>query len=299
MVTTLPAEPLGDQLVRLDDILRDRWLSNAVSDVALQRAMMALLTAGRIRPRALLFTGPPNSGKSALRRKMMMEIAKAGALPGRDRPPVILEIEAPNEAEEARFYEAILESAHRYVPDGAARTLLRAVTALFHDLRPDALIIDEANNLSVFTGVRGVVCLNAIRRLCNVHKIALLCFGTPPARAAFEADEQLENRFEIIELSPLDPPDFIEFVTVLAGAMPLRLRTEWTSAMFDKAYELTGGYVGRAAYLVKEAAVEAVRTGSERINAEIIDEPELATRLGAMNLARRQAGRRSRGPRRR
>src|SRR5690606_38662043 len=105
--------------------------------------------------------------------------------------------------------------------------------------------------------------------------------------------------FEIFELSPLNPPDFIEFVTVLAGAMPLRLHTEWTGAMFDKAYELTGGYVGRAAYLVKEAAAEAVRTGSEKITTEIIEAPELGTRLGAMNLARRQAGRRSRTPGRR
>lgn len=123
------------------------------------------------------------------------------------------------------------------------------------------------------------MCLNAIRRLCNVHKVVLLCFGTAPAKMAFEADEQLENRFEIVELSPLTPADFIEFGTVLAGAMPLRETSEWTAPMFEKAYELTGGYVGRTAYLIKEAAAEAVRTGVERISADIIEEPELATRL--------------------
>ena len=173
-------------------------------------------------------------------------MGRLGTLPGRGRPPVTLEIEAPTEADEGRFYEAILEAGHRYIPSGAARTLLRAVNSFFEDLRPDALLIDEANNLSVFTGVRGAVCLNAIRRLCNVHKVSLLCFGTPPAKMAFEADEQLENRFEIVELAPLAPADFVEFVTLLSEAMPLQFTAEWTSQMLDTAYELTGGYVGRA-----------------------------------------------------
>lgn len=298
-MSSLPAGSPTNELHRLDDILRDRWLSNPVSDAALERALMALLSAGRIRPRALLFTGPPNSGKSALRQKLMMEMGRLGTLPGRGRPPVTLEIEAPTEAGEGRFYEAILEAGHRYIPSGAARTLLRAVNSFFEDLRPDALLIDEANNLSVFTGVRGAVCLNAIRRLCNVHKVSLLCFGTPPAKMAFEADEQLENRFEIVELAPLAPADFVEFVTLLSEAMPLQFTAEWTSQMLDMAYELTGGYVGRAAYLIKESAIEAVRIGTEQITAEIIQAPELATRLGALDLARRYAGRRTRGPRKR
>jgi len=118
MVSSLPAGSPTNEMHRLDDILRDRWLSNPVSDAALERALMALLSAGRIRPRALLFTGPPNSGKSALRQKLMMEIGRLGTLPGRGRPPVTLEIEAPTEADEGRFYEAILEAGHRYIPSG-------------------------------------------------------------------------------------------------------------------------------------------------------------------------------------
>ena len=52
-MSSLPAGSPTNELHRLDDILRDRWLSNPVSDAALERALMALLSAGRIRPRAL------------------------------------------------------------------------------------------------------------------------------------------------------------------------------------------------------------------------------------------------------
>lgn len=143
-------------------------------------------------------------------------------------------------------------------------------------------------------GIRGTLCLNAIRRLCNVHRMALLGFGTAAAMTALQNDEQLENRFEIFELRPLAPVEFAEFVELLSGAMPLRLATSWTQAMLERGYELTSGYVGRAAYLVQEASTQAVLSGAEQITSSILDSPDLSSSLAALQRARTRAGGRTR-----
>lgn len=295
MVTDVPIHQ-DDPWSRVALILKDRWASNPVSDEALTRARLAAATAGRLRPKALLFWGIPNAGKTALKLRLLREISRRTFLPDSLKPLVVLVVEAPVEADEARFYEAILQAGHQYVPSGNVRTLSRAVSAYLDELRPDVMILDEAGNLNAYVGARGTVCLNAIRRLCNVHRMALLGFGTAAAMTALQGDEQLENRFETFELRPLAPPEFREFVELLTGAMPLRHPTSWSVSMLEHAYELTNGYVGRAAYLVQEASVQAVLSGSEQITEAILKSGELSNSLDALRHAGARAGRRTRRP---
>lgn len=285
-----------DRWSRVALVQRDRWAPNPISDEALDRARLAIATAGRIRPKAVLFWGVPNAGKTALKVKLLREIAQMILFPGQLKAIEFLVVEAPVEADEARFYEAILHAGHRYIPSGNVRVLHKAVTAFLDELRPDVMILDEAGNLNAYVGARGVICLNAIRRLCNVHRMALLGFGTAAAMTALQGDEQLENRFETFELRPLAPPEFAEFVELLTGAMPLRSVTSWSVGMLERAYELTNGYVGRAAYLIQEASAQAVLSGVEKITLAILESPELSSSLAALQHARSRAGRRTRRP---
>lgn len=279
---------------RITRIQRDRWVPNPVSDQALQRARLTLSSAGRIRPKALLLWGPPNAGKTALRTKILRDIEANILIPGRAMPPIVIAVEAPSEADEARFYEAVLQAGHRFIPRGNVRTLHRAVTAFFQDVKPDVMILDEAGNLNAYAGVRGAVCLNAIRRLCNVHNIALVGFGTASAMTALQGDEQLENRFEAHELRALELNQFEEFVLLFTDSLPLSIETQWTPAMISRAYGLTGGYVGRAAYLIQEAATEAVLSGDEQITEAILNSDEISASLAALAQAQITAGGRRR-----
>ena len=293
-----PTPPgLDDIWARIGQIQRDRWVPNPVSDNALHRARLAVSSAGSIRPNALLEWGPPNSGKTALRNKIRREIAANTFIPGRAAPPILIEVEGPTEADEPRLYEALLQAGHRFAPSGNVRMLQRAVTAFLQELKPDVMILDEAGNLNAYSGVRGAVCLNAIRRLCNVHKIALLAFGTAPAMTALQADEQLENRFEAHELRPLEHGEFEEFVSLFAGSLPLSIETRWTPAMLERAYGLTRGYVGRAAHLVRQAAIAAVLKGDEQITEAILNSDEISTSLAALAQAQVAAGGRRRNRR--
>lgn len=64
----------------------------------------------------------------------------------------------------------------------------------------------------------------------------------------------------------------------------------WSVHMLERAYELTSGYVGRASYLVQEASVQAVLSGSEQITGDILESRELSNSLAALKHAKTRAG---------
>jgi type II secretory pathway predicted ATPase ExeA len=238
--------------------------------------------------------GPSGAGKSALREKIKRDLLNKAdgrdPLSGALLTPVI-DVEAPTFADEPTFYDAVLEGLQVYRPTGNARTLQNAVYDHLAHLQPWAMLLDEIHNLNSFFGVRGQICLNAIRRLCNVHGLTLICFGTAAAQSVINADEQLEHRFTVHQLRPLDRAEFELFVRKLTATLGLKIDTRWTTEMVDHAYELTDGYAGRAADLVQDAAVLALENGSEAITDDMIRSTELVQSLQGRDVARRRAGR--------
>jgi len=213
---------------------------------------------------------------------------------GRPTQRPILQVQAPSFADEPSLFDAILEGLATYRPNGNSITLKNAVYDHLFTKRPWLMIIDEIHNLNAFFGVRGQICLNAIRRLCNVHGLALLCLGTAAAQTVINSDEQLEHRFSVIPLEPLEREEFEAVCAKLTAAMPLRVSTHWTPGMVDQAYDLSEGYTGRVADLIQDAAVLAVETGVEQLTEEILQSATLAGMLKGRAVTQRRAGRRGR-----
>ncbi len=245
-----------------------------------------------LRARSILLIGPSGVGKSAFGKRIARSLAPASAALDDDRGKAILEVQAPSFGDEPSFYDAVLEGLETYRPSGNSRTLQNAVYENLYAIRPWLMIIDEIHNLNAFFGVRGQICLNAIRRLCNVHGIALLCLGTAAAQTVINSDEQLQHRFSIVRLEPLEREEFEAFCAKLTAAMPLRVNTRWTSGMIDQAYDLTEGYVGRVADLIQDAAILASESGAEQITPEILGSTSLATLLRGRDVSQQRAGRR-------
>lgn len=247
-----------------------------------------------LRARSVLVWGPPGAGKSALGQRILRQLspnpeALDGEISMRAMP--ILTVEAPTLADEPALYDAILEGLGAFRPRGTARTLQNAVYDHLSELRPWLMIMDEIHNLNAFFGVRGQICLNAIRRLCNVHRIALLCLGTAAAQTVINSDEQLQHRFAIFQLAPLERDEFEQFGAKLSAVMPLKVTTQWTRSMFDRAYELSEGFPGRFADLIQDAAMLAAETGAEQLTEDILESTILASRLRGRDVSRKRAGR--------
>jgi hypothetical protein len=103
-------------------------------------------------------------------------------------------MEAPPEADEGRFYSAILQAIG--APEGGGRLvdLERIVHQQLKRLGTRLLVIDETNNLVIGTGAAQRKTLAALRRLSNQLDLSLACFGTMEALHALTSDPQVEGR---------------------------------------------------------------------------------------------------------
>jgi hypothetical protein len=145
------------------------------------------------------------------------------------------------------------------------------------------LIIDEVHSLLAGTYRQQRIMLNTLRFLANDLKIPLICAGTADAKRAL-IDQQLADRFEAIELTAWrNDESFCRFLASYQAILPLRKSSDLTSSPVRQALlEYSGGITVRLVRLIESLAITAIRSGREKIDAELLDSPSLPTPLLSM-----------------
>jgi hypothetical protein len=140
------------------------------------------------------------------------------------------------------------------------------------------LIIDEIHSLLAGTFREQRIILNAIRFLANDLRIPLVCLGTEEANQALMTDQQLADRFSAAELPAWEnDAAFEQLLLSFESILPLRRSSEFRDPKFhQRILGLTEGVLGRICGLLETAAVEAIRSGEERICLALLKE-ELVT----------------------
>ena len=113
-----------------------------------------------------------------------------------------------------------------------------------------------------------------------VTGVSLGCFATKDIAAVFRRDEQLANRFEVLTLPrwQLEDMDYAKLLATFAQLLPLRRPSPLTDPdLAQTILAAAGGLIGGIASLLRQAAVEAIRTGHE-----CIDRPMLARAHGSL-----------------
>ena len=126
--------------------------------------------------------------------------------------------------------------------------------------------------------------LNTLRYMANELRIPLICAGTADAKIALTTDEQLADRFEAFDL-PLWQNDeaFLRLLLSFQSVFPLRRSSDITSAASRRVLlERTQGVTVRIVRLLETLAVDAIRTGRERIEIESLDELRIPHQLLSM-----------------
>jgi hypothetical protein len=146
------------------------------------------------------------------------------------------------------------------------------------------LIIDEVHSLLAGTYRQQRIMLNTLRFLANDLKIPLICAGTADAKRALMTDQQLADRFEAIELTTWrNDESFCRFLASYQAILPLRKPSDVTSNLVRLALlEYSGGITVRLVRLIESLAITAIRSGREKIDAELLDSPSLPTPLLSM-----------------
>lgn len=216
----------------------------------------------------LLLVGPSFSGKTSILEQFI-------SLHPPDFDPAaevtiypVVRVDAPPKPDISDFYSRILDALMSpYKPTAPAHQKYSQIKVLFRQMEVKVLIIDEIHHLIAGSTNRQREFRNALKSLGNEAKICIVAAGIEDAYNAFNSDPQMSSRFiphhlpnwrADIELGRL--------LNTMERRMPLRRPSELNREdMMIEIADRSEGILGDVFDLVKEAGVDAIRSGEERI----------------------------------
>jgi len=268
----------GRRLLLLDDahriacIDRDLWIGYGRAQEAHQRLERVLRSERRMRPDNLLVVGASNNGKTAIARRFLSR-QSVPENPADERATIpVAFIQAPTGSRIPPFLSNILRALGREPMRRQTIAQLRHEThRAIQDVGLRLLLIDDLHNIA---GSDTGPLLVDLRNMGSVTGVSLGCFATKEIAPIFRRDEQLANRFELLTLPrwQFEDTDYPKLLATFAQQLPLWRPSRLTDPVLaHHILAAAGGLMGGIASLLRQAAVEAIRTGHECIDRSMLD----------------------------
>jgi hypothetical protein len=261
---------------RISLIQSDIWIGFPRAEQVLDRLQNLIEAPRQTRMPGLLVHGASGIGKTMIARNLSRRYApEYDPMAGVTHTPLLL-LQAPPAPDERRFYLHILAAVGAPATAIAVRSqnvasLEVRVIALLRDLGLRMIMIDEVHNLLAGTHREQRRFLNVLRYLSNELEVSLVCFGVSEAVDAIRGDVQLARRLDEHHLPNWrDDSEFSNMIQTLIAAMPLEKKSNLKVKSLRQILALTGGVTSRVFSLVKDLAIDAIRTGEECITDEAV-----------------------------
>lgn len=258
---------------RIRHILSARWIGYTRAKEILFKLESLLAYPPRHRMPNALLIGDTNNGKTHIIKRFQKDH------PTRDNPggdgttwPVVC-VQAPPVPDEGRFYSGILETLGApFKPNDRVDNKQFQVMRIFRRINTRMLCIDEVQHILAGTTVKQRNFLNMIKFLGNELQIPIVGVGTQDALNALQTDPQLSNRFEPLWLPKWQMgQEFLKLLSSFEKAIPLKEPSKLVETNLAlKLLSLSEGTIGGLSELLGEAAVKAVKSGTEQINLELL-----------------------------
>jgi hypothetical protein len=251
---------------RIQVIRAGAWLPLEHAKTALTKLEELLTYPTVTRPPCYLLVGPPYSGKTSILERFM-ELHPPDLDPTHEVTicPVLM-IDAPPKPDLADFHSRILDALMTpYKPTAPAYEKYSQVKRLFGQMGVRVLIIDEIHHLIAGSQNRQREFRNALKSLSNETKVSIVASGIEEAYNAFNADAQLSSRFMPIEMPRWSPDEKLgSLLMTLERRTPLKLASGLhKTALMLAIHARSESSLGDICDLVKEAAIDAIRSGQE------------------------------------
>lgn len=250
----------------------DRWVGYTRAQQILKQLDDLLAYPKSLRMPNLLLVGRSDNGKSSIlqhfvgRHPMLM---REDGTPG----PTVLWFSMPATPTESSFWSELLWSLniqHRE-RDPVEKKRRQALNAMeYASVR--MLAIDEFNHLTNAGKDAGRL-LSAIKNLSSDMRLSILASGTEAAFNALNTDPQMRSRFEPAKLErwKLDK-EYLRFLASYEMLLPLAEPSGLASReLAPTIYGMAGDTIGATVKVLKNAAVHALQTGREKIDAEVLE----------------------------
>lgn len=259
---------------RIYAIRQGTWLQYQEAQKILAK-MEDLLNYPRItRMPNMLLVAPSFNGKTSLLNRFVSQHPPHNDPTGEFTLCPVVSIEGPNKPDVVDLYNRILEALLTPFKFSASVYEKHAqIKLLFQQMDVRVLIVDEIQHAITGSVTRQQEYRNALKSLGNETKVCIIAAGIEDAYNTFNTDPQMSSRFKPIEL-PLWSAD-VEFGSLLAN-LELRTPLRKASRLTDPALMLaihtrSEGILGDICDLIKELAVDAIRSKSEQIKLERVD----------------------------
>jgi len=216
----------------------------------------------------MLLVGPSYSGKTSILERFVSTHQPDFDPTGECTICPVVMVEAPTKPDTSDFFSRILQALMaRYKPTASASEKYYQVKVLFEQMKVRLLIIDEIQHLIAGSLNRQREFRNAIKSLGNESKISIVAAGIEDAFNAFNIDPQMSSRFTPEILTKWRPDEaFGGLLATLERRTPLKQPSNLIAPeMVLKIHSLSEGMLGDFCDLIKTAAIDAIRTGEERI----------------------------------
>jgi Bacterial TniB protein len=261
---------------RISLIQSDIWIGFPRAEQVLDRLQNLIEAPRQTRMPGLLVHSASGIGKTMIARNLSRRYApEYDPMAGVTHTPLLL-LQAPPAPDERRFYLHILAAVGAPATAIAVRSqnvasLEVRVIALLRDLGLRMIMIDEVHNLLAGTHREQRRFLNVLRYLSNELEVSLVCFGVSEAVDAIRGDVQLSRRLDEHHLPNWrDDSEFSNMIQTLIAAMPLEKKSNLRVKSLRQILALTGGVTSRVFSLVKDLAIDAIRSGEECITDDAV-----------------------------
>ena len=267
---------------RIAWIRQERWIQYPRAERILYCLAELIDYPARDRMPSLVIYGATGMGKTRIVQKFLREHrSRFDATSGKTRLPVV-SIQMPPAPTPHGLYEEILIGMGGIFSHRTSASALRyRIRTLAHQMDVRMLVIDEIHAILAGTFREQRIILDSIRLLANDLRVPLVCVGTHEANQALMTDQQLADRFEAMELPAWENDQaFHQLLASFESILPLRQPSEFRDPkVHQRILSLTEGVLVRICRLTERAAVEAVRSGRERIELASLTEDLMAGSL--------------------
>lgn len=258
---------------RIEKLRSEYWIGYTRAQQALSRMEELLNYPKRIRMPNMLLISPTNNGKT-----MIIEKFKRNNLPytsgnGEHEVIPVLKVQMPSNPSVRRFYAVIITELGAPVTYNSTAQCESICIKLMKATKVKMLIIDELHNLLAGNNNIQREFLNVLRFIGNEMQIPIIGVGIKDAYLAIRSDDQLENRFEPFIL-PIwqNNNEFIKLLKSIIMILPFKkpsqlLDAEVSSMLLSK----SEGSIGEIMTILTRAASEAIVSGKEFIDLEILE----------------------------
>lgn len=251
-----------------------RWIGYSRAKDILD-VMQGLLNKPQ-RPRMpnLLIVGDSNNGKTTLIRRFGDLCGKSYVNENSDPVRPVVLAEAPTSADEKALYISVLE--RFWTPYRATDSVTKLRYQLIHLMREchvRMLIIDELHSLLTGTATKQREVMNALKLLSNELCIPIVGVGTREAVRVLHTDPQHASRFDVATLPSwsLDK-EFQRLLASFEKFLPLKQPSLLHKPdMAQRLHVISEGNIGNLHRLLVACAAQAIRSGKERIDMDIVD----------------------------